>query len=78
MRYVVGLVENGFATHKWLYDDYPDAIHQLRLLIEAFDEVNVVRPVLLKVPCGVSELSLDHLLKFYSETPKASSDYYEQ
>lgn len=77
MKYVVGLVEYGQATHKWVFDDYPDALHQLRVLTEAYDEVNGVCPVFLKVRSVQVDISLDTLLKQYSYLPKVSPNCYE-
>lgn len=74
MVYIVGLVECFQATHTWLYQDYPDAVHQLRILCEAYQDVKEVCPVLLKV--GQYEVqngfSLDTLLKQYSFIPNKS------
>lgn len=74
MVYLVGLVEYGRATHIWHYNNYADALHQLRMLCDVYQEVNEICPTLLKV--GQNEasmgLSLDTLLKQYSFTPKQS------
>lgn len=77
MIYIIGLVEYGRATHKWIYHDYPDALHQLRLLSEVYQEVNEICPVFLKVGQSEVDLPLDTLLKQYTFIPKASADYYE-
>ena len=74
MVYIVGLVEFGLSTHVWKFHDYPDALHQLKILCEAYDEVPSVCPVLLKVSSDEikHQINLDSLLKFYSYTSNKS------
>lgn len=67
MIYLVALVDRGVVRHKWLYEEdrFTDACKQLESLLQAFSEVDEVRPVLIKCYRQELKIPIKDILAYY-------------